>query len=66
MTILKTKNSKTKRMEKMKQSLSNNGGTRSLTLMINSELLTNFKVAVIRKETTMTEVLSRAMKDYLK
>lgn len=65
MAILKTKKSTNKRIEKMKESLSGRG-TRSLTLMIDHELLTSFKVAVVRKGMTMTEVLSKAMKDYLK
>jgi hypothetical protein len=60
MALLKTKKTDDKRFDtkKMKE-------LRSLTLMLDANLVRRFKAKAIMKGDTMTEVLTKAMVDYL-
>lgn len=62
MTILKTKKTADARIEKIVHSLQS---TKPLNLAIDGKLLKEFKIATIRDGTTMTDVLTRAMREYL-
>ena len=65
MALLKTKKKTTSRVEKMKEIISNPHDKRPLNLIVDGDLLISFKLAVIRKGTTMTEILTKAMKEYV-
>lgn len=53
-------------LNKMKSKLSNPKGVKTLTLLIDGDLMREFKKSCAVNETTMTDVITRAIQDYLK
>lgn len=68
MALLKMKSSRSSevRMEKMRDKIVNPKSMRSLNLNIDGALLKKFKIKVASEDITMTEVITRAIENYLK
>jgi ParG len=69
MSVLKTKPAGAKRdarIEKMRNNLTNQKPTRALNLVIDASLLKRFKIQVATADTSMTDVITNMIEDYVK
>lgn len=67
MSLLKTKNtSSSDKIDKMKQGLVNPKSMTSFNLSIDSVLHRKFKMAAIKNEESMTDIITQAMRDYIR
>lgn len=62
---VKPKNTSNPRVDKMRQEIANPKSCKSLNLLIDSKLLMEFKMKTVRDETTMTEVLTGMIVEYV-
>lgn len=65
MSLLKTKNTTTDKVEKLKKDLINPKSMTPLNLLIDSDLHTQFKIKTISDRTSMTDIIVQAIKQYL-
>lgn len=66
MAILSRKNSRDKRVEAMKAELSNPKSQKKLTLMLDESLLKSLKRKALDNDVTMTLVVTKLIKEYVK
>ena len=65
MSILKTKNVTNDKTERLKKDLINPKNMTPLNLLIDSDLHREFKIKVIRGNTSMTDIIIEAIKNYI-
>lgn len=66
MSILKARNSRNDKIEKLKKELVQPEDTTPLNLLIDSNLHLQFKIKTVQNKVSMTEVVSFYIREYLK